>query len=110
MSRHNNTSRSLQIISRGQGWDPSKIQSAPGTPDGKDFDLDSIGYHARESPLDRSTTQDSPFPGDATDPFKGPFTVRPPGPDERGRGGKDGGPQGDPYPDMPGAKPTRGKR
>jgi hypothetical protein len=100
MGRANNSSRSLQIISRAQGWDPNKIE-------GFDTTLESVGYRHRESPTDPSTTQD-PFPGN-NQTSGNSLTVKSPGADTRGSA-RDSGPKGDPYPGKPGSRPTRGGR
>lgn len=112
MGRANNTARSLQIISRQQGWDPQKIEgfpNGPGHPELPDYDFDEIGYRARESPLERSTTQDS-FPGTRLD-LQAEFPKIPSGiPPEGEEIPKDRGPNGDPYPAKPGSRPTRRPR
>ena len=86
MARHSNTSRSLQILSRLQGWDPSKI-------DGAD-------YPNNEYPENRATKGDTPYltgplPKDPQEPCPDP---KPAGPDTRGPGpgGKSHG-HGNPY-------------
>lgn len=74
MARHNNTSRSLIILSKMQGWDPTKI-------DGQDFANNVY-------PEDRATKGDTPYltgplPRDPQEPCPDPG---PSGPDTRGPG------------------------
>ena len=71
MARQNNTSRSLIIMSKLQGWDPTKI-------DGKDF----VG---NVYPEDRTMKGDTPYltgplPKDPQEPCPDPSA---PGPDAR---------------------------
>lgn len=71
MARHNNVSRSLIIISKAQGWDPTKI-------DGQDF---VNGVY----PEDRATKGDTAYlngqlPKDPQEPCPDPSA---PGPDNR---------------------------
>lgn len=56
MARHNNTSRSLQIMSKLQGWDPSKI--------------DGVDYAGNSYPEDRTTKGEQ---------FQGPLPKDPQG-------------------------------
>ncbi len=107
MGRANNTSRSLQIISRQQGWDPNCIEDLDGTLGGNKY-LTDVGYRAREGPYDHSSTQD-PFIGDRNDPQQKFPTLSAPGGDTRGQT-RDRGPKGDPYPGKPGSRPARGGR
>ena len=86
MGRANNVSRSLGIISKQQGWDPSKI-------DGQDYPNNSY-------PEDRVTKGDTPYltgplPKDPQEPCPDP---KPAGPDTRspGPGGNSHG-TGNPY-------------
>ena len=81
MARHNNTSRSLIIMSKLQGWDPCTIE-------GKEF-------ANNEYPEDRATKGDTaylhgPLPGGPQDAIPDPGA---PGPDNRspGPGGKSHG-------------------
>jgi hypothetical protein len=69
MGRANNTARSLQIISRANGWDPNKIEdvgNGPGHPGSINPDLEA-SYFAREDPFSGDTTKMKPLPGDVAD-------------------------------------------
>lgn len=69
----NNTSRSLQIISRNLGWDPNRIVdqgNGPGHPGSVDPDLEA-SYFSRETPFEGATTRMSPLPSDIADPQAG---------------------------------------
>jgi hypothetical protein len=81
MGRANNTSRSLVIISKMQGWDPCKI-------DGQD-------YPNGEYPEDRVTKGDTAYLGGPlpTSPESATPSVGPAGPDTRSPG-PGGGPHG----------------
>jgi hypothetical protein len=71
MGRANNVSRSLQIISRMQGWDPCKID----------------GEHFAHLEYDENERQQGFRPGPApTSPQSIQRTQSPPGPDTRGPG------------------------
>lgn len=74
MGRANNTSRSLIIISKQQGWDPTKI--------------DGVDFANNVYPEDRVTRGDTPYlsgplPRDPQEPCPDPGV---PGPDTRGPG------------------------
>lgn len=85
MARHNNISRSLQIMSREQGWDPCKI-------DGQDYPH--LEYDEQEPT--RGFRPGAP-PPDPQGPCPDPA---PPGPDTRG---------GSPYPATRRGDPFAGK-
>jgi len=105
MSRMNNQSRSLKIISKQNGWDPDVIQG---------FGSIEADYNVRETPY--QTDGGGPIPGAMSDPtFVGhsPEQGSAPGtPDWAKRSeahdlqGSDAkrGTHADPYPGMPGAK------
>ena len=72
MGRANNTSRSLQILSKLQGWDPSKI-------DGVDYPNGSY----TEDRVTKGEQLGAPLPRDPQEPCPDP---KPAGPDTRGPG------------------------
>ena len=65
MSRMNNTSRSLQIISQQNGWDPTVIQASQQADwkDGPPVDFKSF-YHVRETPYEQFSSTSSQLPDD----------------------------------------------
>ena len=90
MSRMNNTSRSLQIISRQNGWDPTEIEG---------FGSIADVYHHRDHPNDNDTWA---IPKIMTDPQAhcDPSYTAPKGKPEPGDTRSK---MSDPYPGMPGA-------
>lgn len=101
MSRHNNTSRSLIIISKQQGWDPNVIQGFEGD---KGYDVGEV-YSPRETPYQMNTTDMNGLPGCVKDPNADFGNWK----SEEGQAvsrdrKSDATKNADPYPGMPGAK------
>lgn len=110
MARHNNTGRSLIIISKEQGWDPNTIEdvgNGPGHPKLAATDISNV-YFPRETPFAENVTDIRGIPSvmkDSSEPCPDPAVnskdfetpVLRENQNHRTR-------NANPYPGMPGAK------